>query len=91
MQEAETIDVDFWMNNFTSQKIVSWRGLAFEDVCYRHISQIKRELVISGVSTTLSSWIVRGDEEKVGTQVDILINRKDNVDDMKRLILTLIM
>lgn len=82
MQDADAMDVDFWINNFTSQKIVSWRGLAFEDVCYRHILQIKRALGISGVSTTLSSWIVRGDEEKTGTQIDMLINRKDNVVNM---------
>ena len=42
---------DFWISNITSQRIVSWRGIAFENVCFNHIAQIKRALGISGVST----------------------------------------
>lgn len=57
----------------------SWRGLAFEDVCLRHVSQIKAALGIQGVSSTVSTWTNIGDDVQEGTQVDLLIMRKDNV------------
>lgn len=46
----------FWQQNVTSQRINVWRGYSFENVCFGHISQIKRALGISGVSTTHSAW-----------------------------------
>ena len=75
-------DTNFWSNNQTSQSIVSWRGVAFEDLCIRHISQIKKALGISGVVTSQSNWIVPGNDKETGMQIDLLINRNDNVINM---------
>lgn len=72
---------DFWMSNIDSQKIVTWRGIAFENVCFNHIPQIKKALGISGVSTSQSAWSKRKDEE-TGAQIDMLIERKDNIINM---------
>ena len=47
-----------------------------------HIQQIKAALGIAGVSSEQSAWAVKGDDEKEGTQIDLLINRKDNVVNM---------
>lgn len=79
LSRKEELVPDFWANNQNSQSVVSWRGLAFEGVCFRHINQIKRALGIAGVVSSQSSWIVRGTEETDGCQIDMLINRKDNV------------
>ena len=76
------MDEAFWMNNVDSQKINSWRGFAFEDLCMRHIDAIKRALQIAGISSSQSAWAVSGDDEKEGTQIDLLILRKDNVVNM---------
>lgn len=73
---------DFWMQNIQSQSVTSWRGIAFEEVCMAHIQQIKAALGIAGVSSEQSAWAVKGDDEKEGTQIDLLINRKDNVVNM---------
>ena len=73
------VDPAFWTNNVGLQRISSWRGIAFEEVCFRHISQIKKALGISGVASEQSVWSVRGDNEKDGAQIDLIINRKDNV------------
>ena len=63
--------------------IVSWRGLAFENVCFQHIHEIKKALGISGVSTRQSSWAIRESEtDKSGTQIDMLIDRDDNIVNM---------
>lgn len=79
LSRKEELAPDFWTNNQNSQSVVSWRGLAFEGVCFRHVNQIKRALGIAGVVSSQSSWIVRGNEETDGCQIDMLINRKDNV------------
>lgn len=74
-----SLDENFWLNNVSSSRINSWRGLAFEEVCFRHIQQIKKALGISGVSTSQSAWSMIGNDANEGTQIDMLIDRKDNV------------
>ncbi len=76
------LDEDFWMHNITSAGVNSWRGFAFEEVCFRHIEQIKKALGISGVSSTQSAWSMKGGNESDGTQIDMLIDRKDNIVNM---------
>lgn len=71
-----------WVNLSDTQSVISWRGLAFENVCFNHIPQIKASLGISGVSTSESLWSKRGDEDAEGTQIDLIINRRDNVVNM---------
>lgn len=71
----------FWQQNSTMPGIVAWRGLAFENVCFNHIPQIKNALGISGVITSESAWTKKADDEE-GMQIDLLIIRKDNVVNM---------
>lgn len=70
-------DGHFWLHNQATQAVVVWRGLAFENVCFQHISQIKQALGISGVRSSQSSWILR--ENDSNTQIDLLIERDDHV------------
>ena len=78
----DKVNPDFWMLSQQSQSVTSWRGIAFEEVCLSHIQQIKAALGISGVNSTQSAWALHGDDEKEGTQIDLLISRKDNVINM---------
>ena len=71
----------FWQQNVTAQPIVTWRGYAFENVCFNHVDQIKRALGISGVNTSSSAWSKKGGDED-GTQIDLLLIRNDNVINM---------
>ncbi len=71
-----------WTNLESTNPVVIWRGLAFENVCFNHMEQIKAALGISGVSTDESLWSKQGDEEAAGTQIDLIIKRKDNVVNM---------
>ena len=70
----------FWQQNTTSAAVNSWRGFAFENVCFNHISQIKRALGIESVISDSSAWSKRDGDE--GTQIDLLIVRNDNVVNM---------
>ncbi|MBP1582377.1 MAG: ATP-binding protein [Victivallales bacterium] len=74
--EGESIS---WSAMQNTSKVNAWRGLSFERVCLEHISQIKRALGISGVSTRQYAWRSRPGETKNGAQIDLLIERADNV------------
>lgn len=75
----KSMDPEFWKHNVTSQAVSSWRGFAFEEVCFAHISQIKEALGVLGVSSTQSTWAIKGDDETDGAQIDLIIDRKDDV------------
>ena len=74
-----TTDKRFWQNNQLSPAINAWRGHAFENLCFRHIPQIKKALGIAGVHTETSSWSYAGDETRSGCQIDMLIDRADRI------------
>ena len=57
-------------------------NFAFENLCFCHLSEIKRALGISGVYSESSVWIQRGEDGRRGTQVDMLIDRADRVIDL---------
>ncbi|MCQ2330637.1 MAG: AAA family ATPase [Paludibacteraceae bacterium] len=76
------MESDFWTNHQCSQSVISWRGVAFEEVCLIHIDAIKQALGIAGVGSEQSAWSVPGDEEREGVQIDLIIARKDNVVNM---------
>lgn len=74
VKDSNSLSEDFWLTNINSQSIVSWRGFAFENVCFNHINEIKKALGISGVITNQSAFTKR-DEVDAGTQVDLIIER----------------
>ena len=69
---------DFWQQGQTMPAVVAWRGLAFEQVCFSHIRQIKKALGIEGVQSRESAWSKR-DDNADGAQIDLLIERNDDV------------
>ncbi len=72
-------DEFFLQHHQNTPQLNSWRGLAFEQVCFSHVSKIKKALGVEGVVSMESAWIIRGDEEKKGSQIDMLIVRDDRV------------
>lgn len=75
----QSIDAYFWSKNFASGKVRSWQGNAFENLCFCHIRQIKRKMGIEGVSAAESLWSLTGKEDTQGAQIDLILERKDNV------------
>jgi hypothetical protein len=70
-------DDRFWTNSIENARHRAWSGYAFEQVCLANIRQIKERLGIAGVLTDVSSW--RSQESSPGAQIDLLIDRNDNV------------
>jgi AAA+ ATPase superfamily predicted ATPase len=54
-----------------------WSGYAFESLCLKHISQIKKALGIDKIYSTHSSWL--GSSPLGKAQMDLIINRDDQV------------
>jgi uncharacterized protein len=68
-----------WDTLSQTQVWKTWSGYAFENVCLQHIDKIKQALGISGVHTRQYSFLAKGDDENEGAQIDLLIDRQDNV------------
>lgn len=72
-------DTAYWQHNQNKPQLNTWRGITFEQVCFHHVSQIKRALGVENVVSSESAWIVRGDDDHKGAQIDMLIVRDDRV------------
>jgi hypothetical protein len=70
---------DTWQNLSQTPTFKSWTGYAFENLCLKHIDQIKKALGISGIYSETSSYYHQGKADQQGVQIDLLIDRKDNV------------
>lgn len=75
-----------WTTFASSQSWVSWCGIAFENVCLKHIHQLKQALGIGGVHSEHYVWRDTLLKQEDGAQIDLLIDRQDqcmNVCEMK--------
>ena len=77
--ETQGQNASFFSDSLASDIMSGWRGIAFEEVCWQHIRQIRKALEISGVNSVASAWMMRGDDRKKGAQIDLVISRADNV------------
>ncbi len=62
-----------WLHLSNKQTYKIWSGFAFENLCFKHIYQIKKALGINGIVSNEYSWTLKGE-----AQIDLLIDRDDN-------------
>lgn len=72
-------DECYWSNNIQTRLYTTWVGLAFERLCLQHINQMKQSLGILGVISNAFSWQISATDDHYGAQIDLLIDRGDNV------------
>jgi hypothetical protein len=76
-----------WLRSITGSSWTSWSGYAFESICMKHVSQIKKAIGINDVHADISVWRHQAkDKTDKGAQIDLLIDRNDfciNVCEMK--------
>lgn len=82
IKENSGSDERFWSHNQGTPLYYNWCGLAFERLCFLHINQIKQSLGITGVVSNVCSWRSLSDGNRSGCQIDMLIDRNDNVIDL---------
>ncbi len=80
IKENSGQDPHFWSAQLNSPLHNAWSGLAFERVCLQHIDQIKQALGVAAVISNDYSWTYKPkDENERGVQIDLLIDRNDQV------------
>lgn len=78
--QKQSLDKGDWQAMRLTPEWNSWLGYAFESVCYKHLTQIKRELELPPMSMA-NTWRyvpIKGAKER-GAQIDLLFDRKDDV------------
>lgn len=79
MEQSKAVGEGAWLSKSAGASWASWSGFAFENLCLKHVPQIKKALGISGVYTEQSVWrYVPKDSDEEGVQIDLLLDRKDN-------------
>ena len=68
-----------WLEKSNSSEVTAWSGLAFEQVCWDNIKNIKNALGIAGVYSETSVWSKKGDAKSKGAQIDLIVDRKDRI------------
>ncbi len=68
-----------WQHFSQTQSYKVWCGYAFENLCLKHLSQIKKALGISGIYSESSSFYKKVTKNEKGTQIDLIIDRNDKV------------
>jgi AAA+ ATPase superfamily predicted ATPase len=74
LQETET-----WTKLSQTAIYKTWSGYAFESICLKHISNIKKALGISGIYSEAATFYQKGKDGNQGVQIDLLIDRNDHV------------
>jgi uncharacterized protein len=69
----------WFLANLDSSPVNNWKGKAFELLCAKHIEGIKKGMGIVGIYTESYSYFHKGSAKEAGFQIDLLIERKDNV------------
>lgn len=81
IRDNRSRDEQYWQHHFADRSVATWEGFTFEQVCMRHLPQLKQGLGIAGIATEASSWryIAKADEGSKGAQIDLVIARADQM------------
>lgn len=72
-------DEDTWRHLSQTPGYKIWSGYAFENLCLKHVPQIKKALGITGVYSKASSFYHKGNDNSEGVQIDLLLDRNDHL------------
>ena len=66
----------YWLSCAKTASFKTWAGYAFEAVCFKHLSQIRKTLKIDP-GATAGSWKYTSKKNEKGAQIDLLFDRPD--------------
>jgi len=77
--QQESLDPGNWQAMQTTPEWYSWQGYAFENVCCKHLSKIRRALNINPTAMA-GTWryAPHKHSKQRGAQIDLLFDRKDD-------------
>lgn len=75
----KTLPSKYWEKQNNTSSWNSWSGLAFESICYKHVTQISEALNLNA-SATPSTWRYKPIKGSIneGAQIDLLFDRDDD-------------
>ncbi len=73
IETAKSFKAGTWATISNSQSYISWSGYAFENLCLKHIQNIKNSLGIGALYSEQSAWY----NKKEKAQIDLVIQRAD--------------
>lgn len=82
IQNRKKQAADTWQHFSQTPQYATWTGYAFENICLKHTAQIKKALSIAGIYTETSGFYQSGTSTEKGIQIDLLLDRRDNVIDL---------
>lgn len=68
-----------WIAVLGTPGYYAWSGYAFELLCLLHVDEIKKALGITGMESAYCAWRAGGSTGHPGAQIDLLIDRRDDV------------
>ena len=74
----EEVNTEYWQMKVSTPKYRNWLGYAFETICYKHISNIRKTLNIN-YQAEVGAWRYspRLEKQGQGAQIDLLFDRYD--------------
>jgi uncharacterized protein len=79
IESGTQIGTGAWQQMSQSTSYKTWCGYAFETLCLKHIDSLKKAMSIGGVYSTASAFYRKGTETEPGVQIDLLLERADQV------------
>jgi uncharacterized protein len=70
--------IENWISHVNTNTYKTWCGLAFEWLCHHHKAEIIKALGLSGIQTSTSYLNIKDENNKIISQIDMLIERGDN-------------
>lgn len=76
-----SIEDSYWQKVANTPAKCSWAGFAFENLCFKHLSQVMRALGIHKIAALIGTWsyLPKKGSKDFGTQIDLLFDRDDGV------------
>lgn len=72
---------NYWEIMIKSPAVSSWSGLAYEALCLKHISQIRKALGLEKIGCQIGTWqyLPKKGSFEDGVQIDLFFDRSDGV------------
>jgi hypothetical protein len=73
-------DIAYWSNKINTGAWLNWSGRTFENICYKHVEQIRKALGLDQMDCNMGSWryLPKEGTKEQGAQIDLLFDREDN-------------
>ncbi len=79
MEGKKNAHAEYWLQVAQTNAYKTWSGYAFENICFRHLQQIKQAMNLSAIIANFSSFHFKGNDDLPCTQIDLILDRADKV------------